>query len=87
MVLRQSFKDWHLPKELDGVLLVEDRWNGAGVMATQELHAHDELELHFLERGKASFSFPANQLAAEAGTLVWVPPGREHPWNPPSRIW
>ena len=78
MTLRQSFKDWHLPKELDGVLLLEDRRNGSGSMATQELHAHDELELHFLERGKATFSFPPGELVAETGTLVWVPPGREH---------
>jgi AraC-like DNA-binding protein len=78
VTLRQSFKDWHLPKELDGVLLLEDRRNGSGSMATRELHAHDELELHFLERGKATFSFPSSQLVAEAGTLVWVPPGREH---------
>src|SRR5688572_3219374 len=48
MTLRQSFTDWRLPKELDGVLLLEDRRNGSGSMATQELHAHDELELHFL---------------------------------------
>jgi AraC-like DNA-binding protein len=78
MTLRQSFKDWRLPKELDGVLLLEDRRNGFGSIATQELHTHDELELHFVARGKATFLFPSSQLVGEAGTLVWVPPGTEH---------
>lgn len=78
MTSRQSFEDWHLPRELDGVLLLEDRRDGTGWLPAQERHSHEELELHFVARGRGTFSLPGGRVTAEPGTLVWVPPTRDH---------
>jgi AraC-like DNA-binding protein len=77
--MRQSFAEWRLPKDLEGVLLLEDRRAESGWLPTQELHCHEELELHFIERGRGMFQLPSvGRLAAEAGMLVWIPPRRDH---------
>lgn len=78
-MLRQSLAEWRLPGELDGLLMLEDRRDDSGWLPSQELHCHDELELHFIERGEGLFQLPsAARLAVEAGMLVWIPPGRGH---------
>jgi AraC-like DNA-binding protein len=75
---RQSFAGWHLPRELEGVLLVEDHGEPEGRTRPQERHFHDELELHLIDAGSGLFLFQETRLAVTAGTLVWVPPGRAH---------
>lgn len=75
---RQSFAGWSLPRELDGVLLVEDHSEPGGRIGTQERHFHDELEVHLVDRGTGLFLFAGARLPVRAGTLVWIPPGRDH---------
>jgi AraC-like DNA-binding protein len=75
---RQSFAEWRLPRELDGLLLVEDHGEPGGRVGTQERHFHDELELHLVDRGHGLFLFPGARLPVAAGTVVWIPPGRDH---------
>jgi AraC-like DNA-binding protein len=73
---RQSFSTWHLPREIEGVLLVED--HREPVRRPQERHFHDELELHFVDRGEGVFLLGSGRLHAKTGTLVWIPPRRDH---------
>lgn len=75
---RQSFTSWKLPLALDGLLLLEDLSQRGNRFRSQEQHSHDELELHLIERGHAVFVLPDRKLEAPAGTLLWIPPGREH---------
>jgi AraC-like DNA-binding protein len=75
---RQSFASWKLPSSLDGLLLLEDLAEKGQRFRSQERHSHDELELHLIERGHAVFVLPDRKLEAPAGTLLWIPPGREH---------
>ena len=74
----QSFEHWRFPRELDGVLLLEDHARADGRLAAQERHFHDELELHFVDRGRGVFVLPDGKLNALAGTLLWIPPRKEH---------
>lgn len=73
----QSFARWRLPKELDGVVLLDD-FQKTRRFGGQERHFHDELELHFVDRGKGVFLLDRRKLSVRAGTLVWVPPARDH---------
>jgi AraC-like DNA-binding protein len=75
---RQSFADWRLPGALDGVLLYEDLAGARSRFRRDERHFHDELELHFVERGLCSFVLRDRQLDVPAGALLWIPPGRDH---------
>lgn len=75
---RQSFAGWHLPRELEGVLLVEDHGEPEGRTRPQERHFHDELELHLIDGGSGLFLFQGTRVPVKTGTLVWVPPGRDH---------
>lgn len=75
---RQSFAQWHLPRDLEGVLLVEDHAQPGSRARTQERHFHDELEVHLIGRGTGLFLFEGARLPVAAGTLVWIPPGRDH---------
>jgi AraC-like DNA-binding protein len=75
---RQSFAAWRLPRALDGVLLLEDLRATGSRFLSQEPHFHEELELHFIERGRCLLLLRDRRLEAAAGTLLWVPPGRDH---------
>lgn len=75
---RQSFAVWRLPRALDGVLLHEDLHATGSRFLSQERHFHEELELHFIERGRCLLLLRDRRLEAAAGTLLWVPPGRDH---------
>jgi AraC-like DNA-binding protein len=75
---RQSFAVWRLPRDLEGVLLLDDRGQSRARFESQERHFHDELELHFVERGRGVFLLPKGRLPVAAGTLVWIPPRRDH---------
>jgi AraC-like DNA-binding protein len=75
---RQSFAEWRLPRELEGVLLVEDHSEPGCRVGTQERHFHDELEVHLVDRGNGLFLFAGARLPVTAGSLVWIPPGRDH---------
>jgi AraC-like DNA-binding protein len=75
---RQSFAAWRLPRDLDGVVLFEDHADRGGRFSVQERHFHDELELHFVERGTGLFLVTKGRLAVGPGSLLWIPPGRDH---------
>jgi len=75
---RQSFSTWRLPRELDAVLLLDDHAESGSRFGSQERHFHDELELHFVDRGRGVFLLPRGTLGVGAGTLVWIPPRRQH---------
>jgi AraC-like DNA-binding protein len=75
---RQSFLSWKLPRALDGLVLLEDLTQPGTRYRSQERHSHAELELHFIERGHAVFVLRDRKLHAPAGTLLWIPPRREH---------
>lgn len=77
-MLRQSFADWHLPTALDGVLLYEDLAGHRSRYRRDQRHVHRELELHLIERGRCVFLLHDRQVVAEAGALLWIPPGRDH---------
>jgi AraC-like DNA-binding protein len=75
---RQSFATWHVPADLDGLVISEDVASAGGTFSPQERHAHAELELHLVERGRGLFVFAQGRLPLSAGTLVFVPPGVDH---------
>jgi AraC-like DNA-binding protein len=77
-MIRQSFAAWRLPRALDGVLLFEDLSAGRSRFLSTERHFHEELELHFIERGHCLLLLRDRRLQAPAGSLLWVPPGRDH---------
>jgi AraC-like DNA-binding protein len=74
----QSFAGWRLPRELDALLLREDRGVHARWSAAQERHFHDEIELHFVDRGRGLFLLPSGRIWVSPRTLVWIPPRRDH---------
>ena len=75
---RQSFAAWQLPRDLEGVLQVEDLADRRIYYRTHERHFHDELELHFVDRGSGVFLLPESRVTAVAGVLLWIPPRRDH---------
>jgi AraC-like DNA-binding protein len=74
----QSFAGWRLPRELDALLLLEDRAAGGRRFTHQERHSHDEMEVHFVERGSVLFLLPGGRIRASARTVLWIPPRRDH---------
>jgi AraC-like DNA-binding protein len=75
---RQSFATWQLPRALEAVLQLEDLQDRRIRYPARERHFHDELELHFVDRGSGVFLLTESRLTAPAGTLLWIPPGRDH---------
>jgi AraC-like DNA-binding protein len=75
---RQSFASWHLPRSLDGLLLFEDLSSGKSRFRLEERHFHDELELHFVERGRCLFVLEDRQFELGAGAMLWIAPRRDH---------
>ncbi len=75
---RQSFTAWQVPKDVQSVLFLEDFAVTGGRFTSTERHFHDELEVHFIERGKVSFLLPAGRLLATPGALLFIPPKRDH---------
>src|SRR5688572_10263889 len=76
-MLRQSLDQWNIPANVAGTALFEDVAR-TGAIGAVERHAHDELEVHLILRGRCSFLIEKERLSAEPGTLVWVPPGVDH---------
>jgi AraC-like DNA-binding protein len=74
----QSFSGWRLPRELDALLLREDRADHGRRFTHQERHSHDEMEVHFIERGRGLFLLPGGRIWAAARTVIWIPPRRNH---------
>jgi AraC-like DNA-binding protein len=74
----QSFAGWRLPRELDALLLREDRGAEGKRFTHQERHSHDEMEVHFVERGRGLFLLPGGRIWASARTVLWIPPRRDH---------
>ncbi|HVU04007.1 MAG TPA: AraC family transcriptional regulator [Polyangiaceae bacterium] len=75
---RQSFSAWRVPEELSAVLLLEDQAVTGGRFTSSERHFHDELEIHFVERGRVTFLLSEGRLLAGPGTLLVIPPRRDH---------
>lgn len=75
---RQSFAGWHVPAELDGGVLLEDHARPGGRFALPQRHMHEELELHFVERGRGILLIGEDRVAVPQGTLVVIPPQTEH---------
>lgn len=77
--MRESFAKWRIPRDMDGVLVVEDFAAAGGQrLGIGERHFHAELELHFVERGQGLVLLADQRLPVVEGTLLWIPPGREH---------
>ena len=74
---RQSFAQWHLPREIEALLLLDDHARGRRY-PSQERHFHDELELHFVDRGRGVLLLSSGRLPVSEGALVWIPPRRDH---------
>jgi AraC-like DNA-binding protein len=79
VVSRESFAIWQIPREIEGLLLVEDFALGyRGRMGLEHRHHHDELECHLVARGRGAFLVGEQRIDAEVGTLLFVPPGNDH---------
>jgi AraC-like DNA-binding protein len=74
----ESFARWRIPREIDGIALLGDFEHGPGRSGLENRHAHAELELHLVTRGRCAFLLDERRIEAGPGTLVWVPPGRQH---------
>jgi AraC-like DNA-binding protein len=83
-MIRESFARWHIPSEIDGIVLLGTASDGPGRSGTAERHRHAELELHFVTHGRGTFLLGERRIDARAGTLVWVPPRRDHTVLEPS---
>jgi len=81
----ESFARWRIPREIDGLALLGDSSDGPGRSGLENRHTHAELELHLVTRGRCAFLLDEHRLEAERGTLVWIPPGREHTVLDPTR--
>lgn len=80
----ESFARWRIPREIDGIALLGDFADGPGRSGLENRHTHAELELHLVTRGRCAFLLDERRLEAERGTMVWVPPGRQHTVLDPS---
>jgi AraC-like DNA-binding protein len=76
--LGESFARWHVPRQIDGIVLVEDFSQGRGRVGLEQRHHHAELEIHLVARGRGTFLLGEERFDGEAGTLLWVPPGHDH---------
>lgn len=74
----ESFARWRIPREIDGIALLGDLENGPGRSGLENRHTHAELELHLVTRGRCVFLLDERRIDAVPGTLLWVPPGRQH---------
>jgi len=81
----ESFARWQIPRDIDGLALLGDFEHGPGRSGLENRHTHAELELHLVTRGRCAFLLDERRLEAQRGTLVWVPPGRQHTVLDPSR--
>jgi AraC-like DNA-binding protein len=80
----ESFARWQIPREIDGIALLGDFEHGPGRSGLANRHNHAELELHLVTRGRCVFLLGESRIEAERGTLLWVPPRREHTVLDPS---
>jgi AraC-like DNA-binding protein len=74
----ESFARWQLPRQIDGVVLLEDFSETRGRMGLDQRHHHDELELHLVTRGSGIFLLAGRRVRAAPGTLLFVRPGSDH---------
>lgn len=81
----ESFARWHIPREIDGIALLGDFEHGPGRSGYENRHVHAELELHLVTQGHCVFLLGEHRIEAERGTLLWVPPRREHTILDPTR--
>ena len=76
---RESFAIWQIPREIEGLVLVEDFLRGyRGRMGLEHRHHHAELECHLVARGRGAFLVGEQRIDAEAGTLLFIAPGNDH---------
>ncbi len=74
----ESFARWHIPRQIDGILLLGDFEHGPGRSGYENRHVHAELELHLVTQGRCVFLLGEHRIEADRGTMLWVPPRREH---------
>ena len=80
----ESFARWRIPREIDGIALLGDYEHGPGRSGFENRHNHAELELHLVTQGRCVFLLGESRIEADRGTLLWVPPRREHTVLDPS---
>lgn len=80
----ESFARWHVPREIGGIALLGDFEHGPGRSGHENRHVHAELEMHLVTRGQCAFLLGEHRIEADRGTLLWVPPRREHTILDPS---
>ena len=74
----ESFARWQIPRQIDGILLLGDFEHGPGRSGRENRHVHAELELHLVTQGRCVFLLGEHRIEADRGTMLWVPPRREH---------
>jgi AraC-like DNA-binding protein len=80
----ESFARWRIPREIDGIALLGDFEHGPGRSGHENRHVHAELEMHLVTHGQCVFLLGEHRIEADRGTLLWVPPRREHTILDPS---
>jgi len=77
--VKESFARWQVPRQVDGLVLVEDFSRGyRGRVGLEHRHRHVELECHLVARGRGVFLVGEQRIEAEAGTILFIPPGSDH---------
>lgn len=77
-MFRESFAHWQIPREIDGIVLVEDLAQAPGRIGIEQRHRHAELELHLVAHGHGVFLVGRTRIDATPGTMLWVRPGEDH---------
>jgi len=67
-----------VPRDIDGRIHIEDFANPVWRHLIAPRHAHQFLEAHLLVRGSAVVLMGDRRLDLPTGSLLWVPPRREH---------
>jgi len=77
-MIRESFARWRIPPEIDGLVLHGTAAGDPGRSGSAARHHHAELEVHFVTHGRGVFVVGERLVEAEPGTVLWIPPYREH---------
>lgn len=76
---RYSLSDVGVPEWVDGYLTLADHGTAWARMTPNRFrHGHDEVELHLIARGVASYLLGDRRLEIGAGTMLWIARGCDH---------
>jgi AraC-like DNA-binding protein len=67
-----------VPRQIDGLVILEDIARGRGRVGIEQRHLHAELEVHLVAAGRGTFLVGEQRLEAELATMLFIPPGHEH---------